>query len=110
LKNGAKFKGYASPYSPEYFDWAFTYSRQADRFNPQDHSAPGMTSISYNEVPDFPGVDIMMTHGPPKHILDEADGNGSVGCESLLRAVSRARPKMYCFGHIHKAYGLNLVT
>jgi hypothetical protein len=52
-----------------------------------------------------------MTHGPPEDILDvcEHDGNG-VGCHALLRAASRARPKLYCFGHIHEGYGCNLMT
>jgi predicted MPP superfamily phosphohydrolase len=111
LKNGAKFTIYTSPYQPEFCGWAFPYERNEDRFNLQPHSAPGVTSIATNPVPDFPSVDIMMTHGPPKNILDWTafDGN-TVGCENLLRAVSRARPRLYCFGHIHEAYGAKIIT
>lgn len=47
----------------------------------------------------------MMTHGPPRGILDHA-----LGCENLLRAAGRARPLMYCFGHIHEGYGAEVVT
>ncbi|KAK0127617.1 hypothetical protein ONS96_007144 [Cadophora gregata f. sp. sojae] len=108
LSNGAKFKIYTSPYQPEFCDWAFPYERNEDRFNPPEHVAPNVECITENPIPDFPGVDIMMTHGPPKGILDlTADGN--VGCEALLRAVSRARPLLYCFGHIHEAYGAHIV-
>jgi hypothetical protein len=111
LKTGAKFTIYTSPYQPEFCGWAFPYERNEDRFNLQHHSAPGVTSIATNPIPDFPSVDIMMTHGPPKGILDQVIfRNEEVGCESLLRAVSRARPRLYCFGHIHEAYGAKIIT
>jgi len=51
-----------------------------------------------------------MTHGPPKGVLDLVRNGETAGCENLMRAVSRARPKLYCFGHIHEAYGSTLVT
>jgi len=111
LKSGAKFTIYASPYQPEFCGWAFPYERNEDRFNLPHQSAPGMKNIAKNPVPDFPAVDILMTHGPPKDILDWVAHDGStVGCESLLRAVSRARPRLYCFGHIHEAYGAKVIT
>lgn len=109
LRNGAKFTIYASPYSPGFYDWAFAYNRDKDRFNNVEHTAPGVTSIAKNPIPDFPGVDIIMTDGPPKDILDWT-AQGSAGCENLMRALSGARPKLYCFGHIHEAYGSKLVT
>ena len=55
----------------------------------------------------------MMTHGPPKDILDwvgRAPGVTTVGCHALVRAVSRARPLLHCFGHIHEAHGATVVT
>lgn len=111
LKSGAKFTIYTSPYQPEFCGWAFPYERNEDRFNLQHHSAPGVISIAMNPITDFQSVDIIMTHGPPKGILDQVIfTNESVGCESLLRAVSRARPRLYCFGHIHEAYGAKLIT
>ncbi|KAH7377567.1 Metallo-dependent phosphatase-like protein [Cadophora sp. MPI-SDFR-AT-0126] len=109
LSNGAKFRIYTSPYQPDFCDWAFPYERDEDRFNPPEHVAPNVRCIAEHPIPDFPGVDIMMTHGPPKDILDWT-AHGNVGCEALLRAVSRARPLLYCFGHIHEAYGARVVT
>jgi hypothetical protein len=110
LKNGAKFTIYTSPYQPEFYDWAFPYERDEDRFNPPSHVAPGVKSIAKNIIPDFPAVDIVMTHGPPMGILDWTKYNKRVGCEALMRAVSRAKPRLYCFGHIHEAYGATIVT
>ena len=114
LKNGAKFTIYASPYQPEFCGYAFPYERDEDRFNPPEHVLYGVKKIPGVTVPDFPSVDIMMTHGPPKGILDEVGGGGrmkaNVGCDALMTASSRARPLLYCFGHIHEGHGAKLVT
>lgn len=99
---GARFTVYASPYTPEFCAWAFAYPRSEDRFNyGQGAKTP---------VPDYPGADILITHGPPYGILDQVVGGGqSVGCEHLFRAVRRARPAVHVFGHIHEGYGARRV-
>jgi len=109
LKNGAIFTVYASPYTPEFCDWAFPYKRNEDRFTEADQVADGVTSIARRPIPDFPNVDIVMTHGPPKNIMDEC-AQGNKGCDNLLRALRRARPRMHCFGHIHEGYGAQFVA
>lgn len=112
LTSGAKCTVYASPYQPEFCGWAFPYERNEDRFNLPHQSAPLVKNIAVNPVPDFPGIDIMMTHGPPEDILDwvARPPGANVGCHALIRAVSRARPLLHCFGHIHEAYGATIVT
>ena len=54
-----------------------------------------------NKVPE--DTDILITHGPPKFILDKCPE--SVGCEALLRRVKKIQPKIHCFGHIHEGHG-----
>ncbi|PWY95550.1 hypothetical protein BO94DRAFT_552442 [Aspergillus sclerotioniger CBS 115572] len=99
LRGGRVLRVYASPYTPEFCEWAFGYERGEDRFN-----SPGVGPV--NPVPDYPGVDIMVTHGPPYGILDQVvPGHVSVGCEHLYRAVKRARPRLHVFGHIHEGHG-----
>jgi len=110
LKNGAKFTIYASPYTPEFCDFGFPYERDEDRFNVEGHVAKGVKSIATNPVPDFPGCQIMMTHGPPKGIMDKNYSDTECGCDNLMRAAARAKPLLYCFGHIHEGYGASLVT
>jgi hypothetical protein len=110
LESGATFTIYTSPYTPEFCDWGFPYERDEDRFNPPHHVAQGIKCIVNNPVPDFPGIDIMMTHGPPEDILDGTKNGANVGCRALMRAVSRARPLLHCFGHIHEAYGAKVIT
>lgn len=109
LKSGAKFTLYASPYQPKFGDWAFNYEKNEDRFNSAENAATGTTSIAQNPIPNFPGVDIIMTHGPPKGILDET-AHGHLGCGSLLHALKRCRPRLHCFGHIHEGNGAYSIT
>jgi hypothetical protein len=91
LNNGTTFSIFASPYQPECGDWAFGYPRTQDHF--------GEAKIPAN-------VDIVMTHGPPAGCLDLIPGKQeNAGCDSLLRAMQIARPKLHCFGHMHEGYG-----
>ena len=107
---------YASPYQPEFFDWAFPYKRDEDRYNHGSIVADDVRSIVEHEVPDFPDVDVMMTHGPPQYHLDRSEHplgrvgeDKHVGCPHLFRALARAKPLLHCFGHIHEGYGAELV-
>lgn len=106
LSNGAEFTVYASPYTPGSGSWAFSYEPNEDRFNSAEQASPTRRSIATRPIPA--GVDIVMTHGPPFSILDQAD-HQNLGCPNLLRAISRTRPLMHCFGHIHEGHGANLV-
>ena len=91
LKNGTTFSIFASPYQPECGEWAFGYPRSQDHFGPAN-------------IPE--NVDIVMSHGPPAGCLDFIPGKQeNAGCDSLLRAVQSARPKLHCFGHTHEGYG-----
>lgn len=109
MKSGAKFSLYASPYTPEFGDWAFPYNRNEDRFSHPNQVLEGCTSIAENPIPSFPEIDIIMTHGAPKDIMDDC-AQGNQGCKNLLRAMRRARPRMHCFGHIHEGYGAYVVA
>ncbi|KAJ6129996.1 hypothetical protein N7512_002776 [Penicillium capsulatum] len=108
LSTGAKLTVYASPYQPEFFNWAFGYPRTTDRFNPPPPGISSSLPPPQNPVPDHPDIDIMLTHGPPAGVLDRvgaADSDRYVGCQHLLRAAERARPRLYLFGHIHESWG-----
>ncbi|KAK4199326.1 Metallo-dependent phosphatase-like protein [Triangularia verruculosa] len=95
LENGANLTVYASPFTPSRdMDKGFTYKRRdGHKFN----------------IPDY-GVDIVMTHGPPRNILDTDYMHTPAGCSGLYQAVAKVRPRMHCFGHIHEAWGAKLVS
>ena len=50
-------------------------------------------------------VDVLITHGPPHGVLDRTEAGESVGCEELLAATRRTRPRLHAFGHIHQGHG-----
>ncbi|KAF2811913.1 uncharacterized protein BDZ99DRAFT_361846, partial [Mytilinidion resinicola] len=118
LASGATFNVFASPYTPsqygpQYGLHAFQHSSGEDRYNPSTVTPTYAknTSNPTSTIPDFPAIDIVMTHGPPKYILDSTtDGRTSAGCEHLRRAICRARPRLHCFGHIHSGYGAQRVA
>ena len=93
LENGALLTVYASPYTPALGAWGFQYRPE------QGHN------FSIEE-----GVDVVITHGPPKGIMDYTYGRERAGCPKLFAAIARARPRMHCFGHIHEGWGAKLVT
>lgn len=56
-------------------------------------------------------ADILLTHCPPKGILDKVaeigfNPNEHVGDELLLSKIERNKPKYNIFGHIHEGYGI----
>ncbi|MCJ1355266.1 MAG: hypothetical protein MMC33_005257 [Icmadophila ericetorum] len=85
LEGGALLTVYASPYAPALGAWGFQY--QPERGH--DFSIES-------------GVDIVVTHGPPKGIMDYTNGRERAGCPYLFAAVAQARPRVHCFGHIHE--------
>lgn len=82
--NGRELRVYGSPSSPRYGNWAFQYPRSEDVW-------AGVVPI---------GVDILITHAPPRGHLDLG-----LGCEHLLREVWRAKPRLHVFGHVHEGHG-----
>lgn len=89
--DGLKFWG--SPWQPEFFNWAFNLPRGK------------LLAEKWAKIPD--NTDVLITHGPPFGILDRTLRNKRVGCEELLKAIGRIKPKVHVFGHIHEDYGQN---
>ncbi|KAK4041124.1 putative rhamnogalacturonate lyase C [Parachaetomium inaequale] len=89
LANGALLTVYASPYTPAFGTPGFQYTPQ------ESHDFA---------IPD--DVDVVITHGPPRGVLDRSWASGAhVGSAELFAAVARARPRLHCFGHIHEGWG-----
>jgi len=84
-------KIWGSPTTPLY-GGAFGLSSERDRVK------------LYSQVP--PDTDILVTHGPPFGILDQASGSSDhQGCPILLDRVLQSKPKLHVFGHVHGAHG-----
>ncbi|KAL9005121.1 MAG: hypothetical protein Q9188_002091 [Gyalolechia gomerana] len=109
LDNDATLIIYASPYTPAFNDWAFAYEHDQDRFSKPQDTLTGCVSIAQHPIPNLGEIDVVMTHGPPKGILDQCP-QGNVGCSNLLQAITRAKPLLHCFGHIHEGSGAMLMN
>lgn len=83
--SGRRLHIYGSPFSPRHGNWAFQYPRSED--------------VWAGRVPE--GVDILITHGPPRGHLDLM----RLGCTHLLRELWRTRPLLHVSGHVHEGYG-----
>lgn len=88
---GIKF--YGSPYSPIFFDWAFMYDE-----------------VKRNLICDMipSDTDVLITHTPPKYILDMNLDLEHCGCNVLYERFASGQldnVKFACNGHLHPSYG-----
>lgn len=101
--SGAEIDGisfYGFPHVPALPNWAFTKERGEKMKKCTD---------------TIPVCDVLLSHGPPYEILDEALRPGKndkgefnyehVGCQELNDRVFQINPKLHLFGHIHEAHG-----
>ena len=86
---GLKFWG--SPWQPWFHDWAWNL--------PRGKALEQVWSL----IPD--DTDVLITHGPPRNILDKVRYGGNEGCDDLRKRVFEVKPKLHVFGHIHEGYG-----
>lgn len=88
-------KIFGSPYTPTYGDWAFMINRAK--------------LGQYWEVLEE-NIDLLITHGPPKGILDCAENYNRIiefcGDNALMKAINKVKPKYHTFGHIHNGHGI----
>ena len=83
-------KIWGSPHTPSFGNWSFMKARaKLDRV--------------WKSIPD--DTDIIVTHGPPKGILDSSfDRNNNIercGCNALKKRILDIQPTLVLFGHIH---------
>jgi predicted phosphohydrolase len=85
---------WGSPVQPEFCNWAFNVER-------------GEAIRKYWDKIPY-DLDILITHGPPRGILDQTVPHRHtehLGCDDLLMAVREKKPRVHVFGHIHGGYG-----
>ncbi|TPX17080.1 uncharacterized protein E0L32_003198 [Thyridium curvatum] len=98
LASGARLTVYATPHTPAYGFWGFQYTPAAEGGPGHDFAIPARGD-----------VDVVMSHGPPRLVLDRTSSGEDVGCPALLARTAASRPRLHCFGHIHESWGARLV-
>lgn len=100
IHSQVEFQGltfFGTPFTPKFFNWAYMRPRSE------------LDSV-WQTIPD--GVHILITHGPPKGLLDvtldmDTREPVHVGSKSLTRHVTqRIKPLLHAFGHIHDERGI----
>ncbi|KAF8445185.1 Metallo-dependent phosphatase-like protein [Terfezia claveryi] len=144
LSNGVKFTVWGCPAIPIIMRPDLSEQEVSTRFTnpttsctrPKRRWAFGYsTPVSLDEScwADIPasGIDILVTHTPPKYHLDSHDssslpissassGGSSIvqnglerakffGCEFLRQALWRTKPRLHVFGHVHEGRGAQVV-
>ena len=92
--NGINIEGiniWGSPVTPWLYDGAFNRTRGSN------------IAKHWKMIPVE--TDILITHGPAYGILDKNRVNYAAGCKSLKTALQKIKPKVHICGHIHEAYG-----
>ena len=84
---------YGSPWSPEFFNWAFNLQR-----------GPEIRRL-WEKIPE--STDILISHTPPLGRGDLTKHNGRAGCYDLLEAIKQVKPRVNVFGHIHEGAGVS---
>jgi Icc-related predicted phosphoesterase len=86
---------FGSPWQPWFLDWAYNFPKD------DDGTAARAT---WAKIPAE--TELLITHGPPRGILDRTSSGRDVGCPHLRERLS-ALPelRLHVFGHIHEAYG-----
>lgn len=86
------FKLYGSPYTPTFGGWAFMLPRGQSIYE------------KWLQIPH--DTDVLITHGPPRGILDNTPSGELCGCSDLRYVVQGINPRLHVFGHIHNGYGV----
>jgi Icc-related predicted phosphoesterase len=85
---------YGSPWTPEYYNWAFNLPR-----------GKAIRSV-WSRIPE--PTDVLITHGPPLGRGDYTMHTEYTGCFDLLQEVqTRIQPRLHIFGHIHEGHGVS---
>lgn len=99
-ESGVEIEGtkiWGSPWTPEFFDWAFNYPRE-------------QAAKCWDKIPL--DTNILITHGPPYGIMDDVGStrynpDSHVGCKVLLDKINELKDlRLHVFGHIHCGRGI----
>lgn len=94
--SGIIIEGYniwGSPFTPKFSSYSEEINSENEKFAQQ----------SWGKIPLI--TDILITHAPPKGILDLGDDKIHKGCAVLFETLMRIKPSLHLFGHIHEANG-----
>ncbi len=93
-ESGTEIEGikiWGTPVTLDFHNWAFNYKAGSD------------IQERFDKMPS--DIDILVSHGPPKGILDLNVYGQHCGSIELLKRLMVTKPKYVVMGHIHESYG-----
>ena len=87
------------------------WTRQFEGMNPKCMAFTKKTENQLHKKFDIipEDTDILITHSPPFTIHDMTNRREQVGSTALMcNILSRVKPKLHVFGHIHEGYGMQM--
>lgn len=84
------FTFFGAPWVPELRQWAHFLT-------------PSELQRAWERIPE--NLDVLITHTPPRGILDRSSRGKACGCELLGARLASVPPRLHCFGHIHASAG-----
>lgn len=88
---------FGSPWVPLFGRWAFMCDR-----GEMSHKWSVVENVLEQ---DNKKIDILVSHGPPRGVLDKNIYGESCGSIELLTFVQKTKPRYCVFGHIHEDHG-----
>lgn len=99
--SGTEFEGFKIWGSP----WTKTFEGMNPKCKAFTVDTEEELAIKFSLIPE--DVDILVTHGPPKGILDWNKNGEQCGSVALFERSRRLKNlKLFCFGHVHEAYSV----
>lgn len=91
---------YGSPWQPYFYNWAFNFP------NPEKDPVGAYRRAIDTWAEIRRDTNVLITHGPPRNILDLTYDGRAVGCKFLRERIEQLEKlKIHAFGHIHFARG-----
>jgi Icc-related predicted phosphoesterase len=82
---------WGSPWQPNFMNLAFNLPRGE------------ALADKWADMPEE--TDLLITHGPPRGILDQTSRGETVGDRALMERVRDVEPDLHVFGHVHESSG-----
>lgn len=91
--------------------WGSPWTKRFEGMNPHCMAFTCDTdeelAMKWEKIPH--DLDILITHSPMLHVLDQNIDGYACGSYSLRQAIDRVKPRFFVFGHIHEQGGRMII-
>lgn len=91
--------------------WGFPYTSKFTGINPACCAFTVDSDIDLQDKVNLipTDIDVLISHGPPKYILDQSRDGYNCGSVVLRQHIDKCLPRYFLCGHIHEQGGMTLL-